>query len=395
MRHAVRASLVIGQVALALMLVVGAGLMLHSAIRLRRVSPGFGTRDIVVAKIALPRASYPSDTATMLAFDGVANAVGQMRGVQASGLVSLLPIASAGSDCAVQAEGAIKPGDDGVTANVRIASPGLFRALGFRLTSGRAFDASDRAGQSPVTVINASLARRLFGRSTPLGKRLAACDGGTTPRWYTVVGVIADVHANGIAAEAPAEAYFPLAQRAARTMTLVIRSEIPVAQLLPGVRRVVSGVVPSVPLADVSTMDDVMARSLAVPRFTTALLGFLGGTGLLLAMIGIYGVIAFVVVQRTREIGVRIALGATPARVFRAVAFQGLFLATIGIAIGLVASLALARFLARMLFEVPIHDPLVFVGASVALSLIAVAASAVPAWRGSRVDPLVALRSTL
>ncbi len=398
-RYGVRASLVVGQLAIALPLLVGAGLLLRSAIRLQQVVPGFATRNVLIGSVSLPAARFPSDTIARQTFERFLETVTRLPGVEAAGLASQVPIANMGSDCPiVRPEGSL-PKDARITdANNRIATPGFFAALKVPLLRGRLLSDADRAGALPVVVINRGLAQRLFGDADAVGRRLAACDAGSagSPVWYTVVGVIGDVRANGLMADPPSEVYFPFAQSPQRRMTLVVRSAAAPAALVPAIRRSLRAVDPSLPLGNVSTMDDVVSRSVAVPKFTTMLLAMLGGAGLILAVVGIYGVIAYFVSQRTRELGVRIALGASPSSVVTLVVRQGMTLALSGVLAGLVLSWWLTKILGsvleQMLFQVSAHDPLVFTGIAALLVAVALIASAIPAWRAARVHPGVALR---
>ena len=392
-RYRLRVALVVGEVSVALVLLVGAGLLVRSALALRDVAPGFDPRNVLVAGVALTEGRYPTDAAAQTTFARIEGAVAAVPGVRAVGFVNRIPIGAGGMDCVARAEGAAEGTQ--YDANVRVATPGLVPALGITLWRGRFLAESDVATSPPVVVINRGLARRLFGDADPLGRRVATCVGGppSAPAWRTVVGVMNDVRANGLENGEVDEIYLPLAQEVVeRAMTLVVRGTVPVTSLTPAVKRAVAAVDPLLPLSRVRTMDEVMTRALAVPRFTTFLLLLLGGTGLTLAVVGIYGVIAYFVVQRTREIGVRLALGASSGGVVRLVVRQGLSLALVGVALGVVAAWALARVLDHLLFSVSAHDPLTFAGVAALLALVAVAASAIPAWRASRVDHVTALR---
>jgi predicted permease len=391
-RYRLRAALVVGEVSVALVLLVGAGLLVRSAVLMRRVPLGFDPSNVLVAGVGLPEARYPTDEATQAAFARLESAVAAVPGVRAVGMVNRIPVGAGGWDCGVRAEGSA---ESSFGANVRVATPGFAAAFRIPMVRGRFFTASDASTAPPVAVINQGLARRLFGTADPIGRRVANCIGGSgdAPEWRTVVGVMNDMHVNGLDQEAADEVYLPSAQvMLERGRTFVVRGAVPAASLAPAIKRAVAVFDAQLPLSGVRTMDEVVARSLAVSRFTTFLLLLLGGTGLALAVVGIYGVIAYFVVQRTREIGVRLALGASPAGVVRLVVRQGLALALGGVALGLVAAWGLARVIQSRLFAVSAHDPLTFVGVAVLLTAVALVASAVPAWRASRIDRLVALR---
>jgi hypothetical protein len=245
-------------------------------------------------------------------------------------------------------------------------------------------------------VINASLAHALFGAANPVGQRVVHCDdtGGANqkPAGREVVGVIADVRANGLEQDPADEVYYPEAQTSERTMTLVLRGSVPVQSLLPVLRRTIGAIDPELPLSNVATMHQILRDETASSRFTTSLLIILGGSGLLLAAIGVYGVIACFVSQRTHELGIRIALGASSNRVRSMVVRQGLTLAAAGVLLGEIAALLAARVLRSMVYGVTVHDTVTFVSVGLVLGGIAVVASFVPAWRATRIDPLTALR---
>jgi predicted lysophospholipase L1 biosynthesis ABC-type transport system permease subunit len=241
--------------------------------------------------------------------------------------------------------------------------------------------------------VNQTLARRLFGSTDPIGQRVANCIGGDkTPAWHEIVGITGDMHANGLANDAPAELYYPATQFVNGTTSFIVRGSERVTSLLPSIRRAVGSVDPLVALSAVSTMDDAIGRTLAVPRFTMWLLSLLGATGLILALVGVYGVISYVVTQRTREMGIRIALGAEAGGIQWMLVRQGLMLGIIGTGIGSLASLAATRYVGRLIFGVTTHDPLTFGIVAVLLVLVSVCASWLPARRATRIDPLIALR---
>ncbi|MFI5311495.1 MAG: ABC transporter permease, partial [Gemmatimonadales bacterium] len=390
-RDRLRGALVVAEVAVAMVLLVGAGLCLRSAELLQRVPPGFDTRNLLVWTMGLSDTRYPSDASLVSAFQRIADAVAAVPGVESAGLVSRIPIGSSGYDCVAHLEGSTVSDRSGTGANVRMVSPNYFSVLRVPLMRGRAFRSTDDANAPLVVMINATLAKELFGDADPVGRRILNCG---TPGLREVVGVVGDTHANGLRWDAADEVYFPHAQFPQRSMWIAVRGSVPVASLTPAIRKAVAAVDPDLPLAGLSTMEDVVARSIATPRFTTTLFALLGAVGLLLAAIGIYGVIAYFVSQRTHELGVRMALGAHSGRLVGFVVRQGLAMAAIGVAIGSALSLAATRLMSGLLFGVTAHDPLTFVGVAAVLTSVAIVASFVPAWRATRVDPLEALRST-
>jgi predicted permease len=392
MRNRLRATLVVAQVSLAMVLLVAAGLLVRSAILLQRVAPGFDTHDLLVTGINLPNASYATDTAVARRMDDIMTAVSAVPGVASAAYVTLMPIAASGSDCNFRREGSTEH-DAMFNANARTASTRYFETLRIPLLRGRLFSAADGPAAPAVSIINRRLAQRLFGGADPIGKRIT-CSVLTSdkPQWSTVVGVTGDLHASG-PAEVRDEVYFPDAQSISRDMTLVIRGTIRVTTLAPAIRRTIAAIDPLLPLPGMITMDEIIARSFAAPRFTSQLLSALGLLGLVLAVIGIYGVIAYFVAQRTNEIGIRMALGADSSNVIGMVVRRGVVLGVIGIAIGTGVSMLVTGVLENLLFGVTSRDPVTFVAVAALLGAVSIAASFIPARRASRVDPLVALRS--
>jgi predicted permease len=388
-RHGVRSTLVVLQVSLALVLLVGAGLLVRSAVLLQRVEPGLDAKNLFVGSIGLPNTRYPSDTVVAAQYAAILDAVRAIPGVKAAAYVSRIPIGAFGADCGVVREGN-SHGGERFGAHIRSASADYFSTLGIPIVYGRAFTAADRVGAPPVAIINRRLARALFGTENVVGRRINGC-GPLDP--VEVVGVTGDIRADGLAADIRDQVYYPNTQLIQRGMTLVVKGDVPVLTLVPSLRRAVNGLDPLLPLSAPRTMEQIIGESLATSRFQSTLLALLGGAGLLLAVIGIYGVISLLVLQRTQEFGIRIALGASRSQVLGLVVRQGLMLALIGIVIGGVVSLAATRVLDSMLFGVSARDPLTFAVVGISLALLAVVASVVPASRAMRVDPLVAMRS--
>ena len=394
LRNRLRAALVVAQVSLAMILLVGAGLLVRSALLMQRVVPGFDTRNLLLAGVSLPNARYRSDTAAAARLDQILTTVASLPGVSSAAYVSIMPMVGSGSDCNFRREGSTER-EGSFNANFRFASRGYFETLRIPLWKGRFFSPADVHNVPDVVVINRRLAHKLFGDADPLGKRIT-CSSlfSPHPTWETVVGVTGDLHAQGLGEEIRDEVYWPISQSAPRSVTLVIRGAVPVATLAPSIRRAVGALDPLLPLSGMLTMDEIIDRSLATPRFTSQLLSALGMLGLVLAVIGIYGVIAYFVAQRTNEIGIRMALGADTGRVVGMVVRQGLVLAAVGIALGSVASLLVTRTLERLLFGVTARDPLTFVVIATLLATVCIVASFIPARRAARIDPLEALRAS-
>jgi predicted permease len=389
-RQPLRSALVVLQVSVALVLLVGAGLLVRSAVLLQRVPPGFDPTNVFVGGLSLPNGRYGSDTLVARRFDEIVSTVGAIPGVTSAGLVSRIPIGGFGADCGVRAAGERSNG--GATgAHFRTASPEYFATLGIPLLYGRTFTAADRMDGPPVAIINQRLARSLFGTENAVGRYITSCGPPAAPT--EVVGVVGDVHASGLASDVRDQVHYASSQVPQRGMTLVVRAGVPVQTLAPAVRRAISGLDPLLPISSPRTMEEVIDQTLATPRFQSTLLTLLGLAGLVLAVVGIYGVIALLVVQRTQEFGIRIALGARRRQVLTMVVRQGLVMAAVGIAVGVAASLAATRLLDEMLFGVGPRDPLTFGVVAGLIAVAAGAASAIPAWRATRVDPLVAMRS--
>ena len=279
---------------------------------------------------------------------------------------------------------------------VRVATADYFKTMQIPLTRGRLFDDRDRAGATPVVVITESAVRQFFPNEDPIGKKIRLWWGrgpGTPRAGGEVVGVIADVKDSGLAESDPPQIYLPYAQWPVQGMAVVLRTAIPAGSIGDAVRREVYAVDPALPVANVRTLDQIVARSISQPRFYTTLLAIFAGVALALAAIGIFGVLSYAVAQRTREIGIRMALGAQESTVLRLVVREALALAALGVAIGAVAAYYLSTMLGTMLFGIPPGDPATLAAVSALLLLVALAASYVPARRATRVDPVMALKA--
>ncbi|MGH7511371.1 MAG: ABC transporter permease [Gemmatimonadales bacterium] len=396
-----RNALVVGEIALALVLLTGAGLLIRSAIALNNVDPGFDPSGVLVGRVSLPASGYDAPEASQAAFERLAERLQQSPGVTAAGLVSSAPF-EGGSDNGLIPEGRPLNIESAIQSDMRLATPGYFRTMGLRLRSGRAFTAQDRAGAPLVMVINQTLARRAWSGQDPIGKRVACCEPGPDggPNWKTVVGVVADVHARGLGREAPPEFYLPMAQspKAAwrwvdRTMTLAVRTAGEPMAAAPAMRDAVWGLDRSLPVYNIATMGDRRTESMASARFSTLLLTAFGGIALLLAAIGVYGVISYGVTQRAQEIGIRVALGAGRARVLRLVVGHAAALTGVGLLLGLGGAMLLSRLMGGLLFQVSPTDPPTLGAGVLVLSGVALLAAVVPAERAARLDPSVTLRA--
>lgn len=395
-RDRVRALLSVTQMAVALVLLVSAGLFLRSAERLTRVPLGFEAHDVTMMRVALPALRYPAASAVEGAFGRMLDAVRAIPGVSAAAGGTRVPMWGGSMDIGVRVDGkATTPANN--VGHVRLVTPGYTEILGIPLKAGRALRESDmQAGAPLVVVVNETFARNVLGEN-PLGQRISGWTSADKPVWREVVGVVGDVRAFGRENVAPPEIFFPWAQKPDSAWNAFQRSVTILAQtrgdavVAPSLRKAVASVDPLVPLWDVQTMDDVLAQAGATRRFNTMLLSLLGATGLILAAIGIYGVIAYFVTQRTREIGLRVALGATSPAVVRLVVRQAALLAVTGIVIGGLASAWVTRVLGTMLFEVSARDPLAYAAAAAVLLVVALTAAWLPARRAALVDPVRAL----
>jgi predicted permease len=400
-RDRLRSVLVVAEIALALVLLTGAGLMIRSAVALNAVDPGFDPRGVTIAHVSLPVAGYETTGQVEQVFARIAERLGQTPGVVAAGLVSSAPF-EGGGDNGLVPEGRPLDISSAIQSDLRLVSPGYFQAMGIRLGRGRLFTADDRAGATRVMVVNETLARQAWPGQDPIGKRIACCEMGENgdPMWKTVVGVVADVRAHGLGEELRPEFYLPMAQSPVaawnwidRTMTLAVRSPGDAATVAGAIRDGVWSVDRSLPVYDVGTMDELRVESIAATRFSTMLLTAFGGLALLLAAVGVYGVISYGVTQRTQEIGIRVALGADNRRVLGLVVGQAAALTGAGLLLGLTGALGLSSVIAGLLFQVSPTDPPTLAAGIVLLSLVALLAAVVPARRAARVDPAVALRA--
>jgi putative ABC transport system permease protein len=391
--------LVVGETALTLMLLFGAGLLARSFINLRSVDPGFQTEHILTTRISLRASNYAEPPAVTHFYERLLEQLAALPGVSAAGAVSSLPLATTLGDLNIHIEGRAEPeGDVSPRGYWQVVTPGYFRALGMQMIRGRGINATDDERAPGAVVINEAMARLYWPGENPLGQRFKL-GGGAGPGWVTVVGVVRDVRHGDLEARPQPQMYLPHAQfrmwdtgAAIAGMTIVMRTRGEPAQLASAVRRSVSTLDPNLPVSDVRTMEQVVSASIARPRFMTLLLSLFASVALTLAAVGLYAVMAYSVSRRTHEIGIRMALGARGSAVARMVIGQGLALTLAGIAIGLVGGLALHRLLKNLLFGVSATDPLTLAGVSGLLALVGFLASYLPARRATRVDPVIALR---
>ena len=400
-RDRLRNALVVAEIALALVLLTGAGLLIRSGVALTAVHPGFDPRGVVAGRVSLPAAAYESPEAVTRTFQRIVERAATVPGVTSAALVSAAPL-EGGSSNGLVPEGRPLELSSAINSLMRLVTPDYFATMRIELLRGRGFTAHDRPGAPLVIIINETLAREAFPGQDPVGKRIACCEPGPdgSPGWKEVVGVARDVRALGLDEEPMPEFYLPMMQAPAaawtwtdRSMTLAVRSRGDEPELMAPLRRAVREVDGSLPLYDLGTMQGRLMDSLAQSRFSSMLLTAFGAIALALAAIGVYGVISYGVAQRTREIGIRMALGARHTDVVAMVVRHGAALAGVGLAVGLAAALALSGLLSSLLYEVSPTDPPTFGIGLVVLSVVALVAAALPARRAARTDPIVALRS--
>jgi putative ABC transport system permease protein len=387
----------VGQIALAMVLLAGAGLLVRSFVRLRAVDPGFRRDGVLTFRITLPETAYAEDARRTWFHDELEARLRALPGVLSVGGVTGLPLSGVHFNISFEVEGRppLTPAQQ-PTMETRVATPGYFATLGIPVVRGRSFQASDDATAPQVVLLSEAAVRRFFPGEEPLGKVLKIGLGrgeGKRKAGGEVVGIVGDVRDLGLAEELPAEVYLPYGQFQTGTLDMAVRTALSPRSLARSVEAVVGGLDPQLPVARLATLDEVVARSISEPRFYVVLLGAFAGTALLLAALGIFGVMSYAVVQRSREIGIRIALGAHPREVLRMVLGQALILAAAGVAIGLAGALAVSRAISGLLFDLSPTDPATLAAMAVALTLVAAVASYLPARRAMRVDPVIALRS--
>jgi putative ABC transport system permease protein len=391
----IRSVLAVAELAVALVLLIGAGLLVRSIVALNNVDPGFATRDVLALRVELPRLKYNEPAKTVAFFQQLGERLASLPGVQSTGagtslLLSRLPQSAT---IAIDGRPPVDPAQQDIPVPYDAVTPGFFSTLQIPLVRGRMFTEADSAQAQRVALVNEAFVRRFFPNEDPIGKRLMF-DNPTRPgaRWATIVGVVADTGRGGFGRPVWAETYFPHQQTPDRRMFMFIRTSGDPAALARAAQAQVWSIDRDQAVSSVRTVAETLARSEANRRFVTLLLGIFAAVALVLAAIGVYGVLAYATAQRTHEIGIRMALGADRRSVLRMVLGGGMKLAAAGLTIGIAGAFALTQVLSGLLFGVSARDPLTFVLVPSALGAVALLASWIPARRAVRVEPVVALR---
>jgi putative ABC transport system permease protein len=388
-----RSVLVVCDVAVAAILLVGAGLLIKSFLRLERVDPGYDPHRVLTFKVDLPDSTYTKERQAAFYQQALAR-LNQLPGVHSASAVLPLPLDGDEVDTLLELEGQPLDRSNPLRTNYTWVEPGYFGTVGIRLREGRDFNDRDNLATSPVVIVNETIARRYFPGQDPIGKRIRPHigNGYPTPPMREIVGVVGDVKQTDLTTETGPQVYVPRSQSPFVGMIFVVRTEVAPLSILGAARKQISEIDKDLPIYDVKTLDQYFAQSVGQPHFFTTLLGIFAVLALLLAAVGLYGVISHSAAQRTHEIGLRMALGANKRDVLTLVVGQGFKLTLIGVAIGVAGALALTRLLSTLLYDVQPTDPATFVLVSLLLVFVALLACYIPARRATRVDPMVALR---
>ncbi len=391
-RRGLRGVLVATQVALALVLLVGVGLMIRSFDKLQGVELGFDPANVITARVTLPHNPYEDDTRIVQFYDTLREHVSALPGVKSAGLVNALPILGGGAYLSFTEQGAPTPAPGNEPdANVRVVDAGYLDTMRIPVRDGRPLAATDRAGAPNVLLVNETMARRYWPGQPVIGRRLSFDSVDGVPVWCEVVGIAADIHHEGVDTDEVPAVYIPYTQRPGMSLAVVARTDGDPTKLAEAIRGSVHEIDRNLPVYGVRTMDEALDESLAPRRYATMLLGLFGAIAVLLAAVGIYGVMSYLVTERTQEIGVRMALGAEQRSVLGLILRQGAGMALAGIVLGGLAAAIAARLIASQLYEVSAIDPWAFSGAAAVIVAAALLACYLPARRATRVDPMVAL----
>ena len=390
LRTRMRNTLVASELALATLLLIGAGLFIQTLVNLQSVKLGFEPHGLITFQVALPEGKYPPKTKAPLILREMIESLEALPGVRSTAVSSGIPFGAGAyySHPMMATENSILPPDAKVPVDWRIVNPGYFKTMNIPLLRGREFEYSDASAPN-VIIVSQATARTFWGDGNPLGRTLRRSADPDIP--LTVVGVVGDVRSTQLSQESPAF-YYSITTRTNPLMDVVVRTDASPEALLPAIRKQLKALDPDLPMSNVKTMEQWLTTSAAQPRLTVILLSIFAGVALLIAAIGIYAVLTYSVTQRTREIGVRLALGATPRRVLELIVSEGMRVALLGLVIGLAGGLALGRTVQSFVYGVGVHDPKIYFGVAAILTAVALAACFIPARRAAVVDPMVALR---
>lgn len=392
-KHWVRSVLIVAEIALALAVLVGAGLLVKSFMRVQEVNPGFNPQGLLTMSLSLPDFKYSEAPQRANFYKQLINDIRSLPGVQSAGAVSVLPLSGQGSSGSFRIEGRDVPRGQSAPHGARwAATPDYFKTMGIPIIRGRYFEERDTADSKQVVIIDQALAAKYWPNEDPLGKRMVFEGTRDNPNWREIVGIVGHVKHTDLEGESRAQYYIPHQQRAQPGMTVVVRTAGDPNALASVARNAVRNLDRELPVFRVRTMDQFVADSMAQRRFALLLIGIFAGLALLLAAIGLYGVMAYSVTQRTHEMGLRMALGAQASDVLKLVVKQGMLLAGIGLGIGIVGAFFLSRLMKTLLFNVSATDPAIFAAIAAALAAVALIACFFPARRATKVDPMVALR---
>ncbi|MFL5495908.1 MAG: ABC transporter permease [Gemmatimonadales bacterium] len=392
-RRRIRGMLIVGEVALSVVLLVGAGLLVRSFLALEQVRPGFDAGDVLTFDLSMPASRYPKGSDRRPFYRLLEERLRALPGVRQVGAVSQLPLTGTGQLSPFAYNEETARNFESVTADGRVVSPTYFKAMDTRLLAGRTFTSLDSAGAPPVIMIDETLARVAWPGQSAVGKQLQLQPTGTPNGFAEVVGVVEHMRMHDLARDGLPQIYYPLGQGSPATMSFVVETSVDPSSLSASVRQTVAALDKDLAVHRLTPMEGYLAEGLAQARFSLVLMSVLGGMALLLAAIGIFGVISYSVTQRTREFGIRLALGEDPHHTLRTVILSGMRLVLLSLALGLGASFLTSRLIAGLLYGVRPADPLTFGGIAALLGLVALCACYLPARRATRVDPASALRS--
>jgi putative ABC transport system permease protein len=392
-RNRVRGILVVSELAIAVVLLVGAGLLIQSLWRLRNVSPGFESQNLLTFVVGIPEVKYPTEKQDQFYRDLVAR-LQSLPGVRAAGSVIPLPLSGEMFRISFETEGRPVAKGDQPSSDFFVVSNDYFKTLGVPILKGRGFTERDNEKAPGVIIVNQAFANKFFPNEDPIGKRIkpGIATGENKPDWREIVGVVADVRNRNLSSELRVGYFVPQAQVPFNQMTMVVRTTNDPHTLITAVQNEVHSMDQELPVFNIKTMDEYISATVAAPRFNTTLLGIFASVALVLTIVGLYGVMSYSVAQRTNEIGIRMALGAQTRDVLRLIVSQGFKLVLLGLAIGLAGAFALMKLISSLLFGVTWKDPMTFVIVAVLLAFVALLACYIPARRATRLDPLNALR---